>query len=354
MKISEALNIIREVVREAIETDNTMTVLSVIDGKRNLDNDQIRQLFDDMPGTFYILRHEEGEQSDKRKVSKQEAYKYVDYYNARLKGDSEKEEKLGAELKVLGFESELLFRIGEFNTDPSVFSKNENYADGKVKGKSRPGRVKKFETASRIIQEIIKETIRKVNGKYVVYPEKGGKRLGTHNTLKQAQDQLTAIHLNKEQSEEGTVDISLRDINGKKVVLATMDGEKLGALRLKPYLQSYQVDSVIVKPEYRGFGIGKEMYRLAHEKLGPLYSDAKQTPDAENLWKSLLKKGEARKQGDRFVMTESKHEPMNPGILKRRLGKLSCTKVRKERQELKDKGTTYAKALQRYLNYHCQ
>lgn len=158
----------------------------------------------------------------------------------------------------------------------------------------------------------------------------------------------------KEQSEEGTVNIDLKDINGKKVVLATMDGEKLGALRLKPYLQSYQVDSVIVKPEYRGFGIGKEMYRLAHEKLGPLYSDAKQTPDAENLWKSLIRKGEAKKQGDRFVMTESKHEPMNPGILKKRLGKLSCTKVRKERQGLKDKGTTYAKALQRYLNYHCQ
>ena len=125
MKRSEALNIIREVVREAIELDNTMTVLSVIDGKRNLDSEQIRQLFDDMPGTFYIHRHEEGEQSDKRKVSREEALKYIDYYNARLKRDFEKEEKLGAELKVLGFESELLFRIGEFNADPSVFSVNE-------------------------------------------------------------------------------------------------------------------------------------------------------------------------------------------------------------------------------------
>lgn len=54
------------------------------------------------------------------------------------------------------------------------------------------------------------------------------------------------------------------------------------------------------------------------------------------------------------INKESKHEPMNPGILKKRLGKLSCTKVRKERQGLKDKSTTYAKALQRYLNYHCQ
>lgn len=100
-----------------------------------------------------------------------------------------------------------------------------------------------------IIREVIKETIRKVDGKYVVYPEKGGKRLDTHSSRKAAEKQLTAIHLNKEGDE---------------------------------------------------------------------------------------------------------HKPMNPGILKKRLGKLSCSKVRAERSKLKDKGTTYAKALQRYLNYHCQ
>jgi len=51
---------------------------------------------------------------------------------------------------------------------------------------------------------------------------------------------------------------------------------------------------------------------------------------------------------------ESKHDPVQPGILKKRLGKLSCSKVRAERSKLEDKGTHYAKALQRYLNYHCQ
>lgn len=51
---------------------------------------------------------------------------------------------------------------------------------------------------------------------------------------------------------------------------------------------------------------------------------------------------------------EDIHDPVEPGILKKRLGKLSCTKVRQERAKLKDKGTHYAKALQRYLNYHCQ
>lgn len=69
---------------------------------------------------------------------------------------------------------------------------------------------------------------------------------------------------------------------------------------------------------------------------------------AENMTKSRLK--EIIKQS---LEEEKKniHEPVKPGILKKRLGKLSCTKVRRERQGLKDKGTHYAKALQRYLNY---
>jgi len=47
------------------------------------------------------------------------------------------------------------------------------------------------------------------------------------------------------------------------------------------------------------------------------------------------------------------HKPVKPGILKKRLGKLSCSKVRGAKGKLKNKGTHYAKALQRYLNYHC-
>lgn len=46
-------------------------------------------------------------------------------------------------------------------------------------------------------------------------------------------------------------------------------------------------------------------------------------------------------------------DPVKPGILKKRLGKLSCTRVKAAKAKLTDKGTHYAKALQRYLNYHC-
>ena len=54
------------------------------------------------------------------------------------------------------------------------------------------------------------------------------------------------------------------------------------------------------------------------------------------------------------ALKEGIDDPVKPGILKDRLGKLSCSKVRTAKAELKDKGTHYAKALQRYLNYHCQ
>lgn len=54
------------------------------------------------------------------------------------------------------------------------------------------------------------------------------------------------------------------------------------------------------------------------------------------------------------TMYEGVHDPVKPGILKKRLGKLSCSKVRSAKSKLKNKGTHYAKALQRYLNYHCK
>lgn len=53
------------------------------------------------------------------------------------------------------------------------------------------------------------------------------------------------------------------------------------------------------------------------------------------------------------LVEKSIHDPVKPGILKNRLGKLSCTKVRKAKSKLKNKGSHFGKALQRYINYHC-
>lgn len=47
------------------------------------------------------------------------------------------------------------------------------------------------------IRKFIQETIRQVNGKWVVYPKKGGKRLGTHDSEAAAKRQLAAIEISK-------------------------------------------------------------------------------------------------------------------------------------------------------------
>lgn len=52
------------------------------------------------------------------------------------------------------------------------------------------------------LRTFIRETIRKIGDEYVVYPKRGGKRLGTHKTKAAAEKQLTAIHLNREAIEE--------------------------------------------------------------------------------------------------------------------------------------------------------
>jgi hypothetical protein len=47
------------------------------------------------------------------------------------------------------------------------------------------------------LRTFIRETIRKIGDEYVVYPKRGGKRLGTHKTKAAAEKQLTAIHISK-------------------------------------------------------------------------------------------------------------------------------------------------------------
>ena len=72
------------------------------------------------------------------------------------------------------------------------------------------------------------------------------------------------------------------------------------------------------------------------------------------LAKTIMRKSGFMTPNPTIALEEGIDDPVKPGILKDRLGKLSCSKVRTAKAGLKDKGTHYAKALQRYLNYHCQ
>ena len=48
-----------------------------------------------------------------------------------------------------------------------------------------------------LLIKLMKERIERIDGKYVVYPEGKGKRLGTHSTKKAALKQLAEIEFNK-------------------------------------------------------------------------------------------------------------------------------------------------------------
>lgn len=61
-------------------------------------------------------------------------------------------------------------------------------------------KIKKF--TKNIFKKRLKEIIKKINGKHVVYPKKGGKRLGTHDSYKSALRQLRAIERSKNESQD--------------------------------------------------------------------------------------------------------------------------------------------------------
>jgi len=347
-----------------------------------------------------------------------------------------------------------------------------------------------------IVKEVIKETIRKIDGKYVVYPEKGGKRLGTHDTRAAAEKQLRAIHVNKEDvshrvkdyQQKPPVDWEKRDwelyedisyskpnfefeweearrypefekIGKEKWIKVAKKGKPISYGSVKDYLGNVDLNfdrledvkkerfkvafekgtiemPIVVKFSNKDYDLiagNTRLSGLIKNKVDPKLwvvdistltenIDPKPLPKADlnralkgvkdwHIRDSKLSKRynfetfeDAIKFIDRIskiftkenhhpiirnshsqvdlqfysgfandkitsldfklaklvdreyenTLEEDIHKPMNPGILKKRLGKLSCTKVRKARAKLEDKGTTYAKALQRYLNYHCQ
>lgn len=161
-----------------------------------------------------------------------------------------------------------------------------------------------------IIREVISETIRKVDGKYVVYPKHGGNRLGTHTSKEKALAQLRAIEASKHE------------------VVQPADPSKVDPTQLK----------VGIKVEMEHTNDIKVATKIALQHLA----------EDPQYYTKLTKAG----------LEEGPHDAMNPGILskdsslKGEDGKIKISKVRQKLSSMKDKGSTKAKALRRFINYH--
>lgn len=109
-------------------------------------------------------------------------------------------------------------------------------------------------------------------------------------------EKIPATKLNEEGT---TIDFKVFDMGkGDISVLAVNEyNEKIGFLRLFENEQrNLQVDKVRVEEDYRGYGIGRELYFVAREQLGQdIYSDRYQTEDAQGLWESLVRDGFAER-----------------------------------------------------------
>jgi hypothetical protein len=83
---------------------------------------------------------------------------------------------------------------------------------------------------------------------------------------------------------------------GKEIGVLTVNNETLGNR------SESSIAGVVLHPDVKGKGIGKEIYRFVNNDLinkgrKPLKSDFDITPDAINVWKSLVKSGEAKEVG---------------------------------------------------------
>lgn len=101
---------------------------------------------------------------------------------------------------------------------------------------------------------------------------------------------------------EDTVDFDI-DLKDNPTVFARYKGRVVGRLRLITYEDGYQIDSILVMDDFKGYGIGKNLILFGVYELNkPIYSDKTHSKEASYVWQSLIKTGDAEETSDgRYV-----------------------------------------------------
>ena len=129
-----------------------------------------------------------GEVAEAQAVSGGKVHKYITGKNLTLKGKKYPD----IEFEVLGIDNKLqLVKLKVLAPKP-IFGQQMDVPFSTI----RRGPFIKTQTNG------VFETIKTVDGKYVVYPKSGGDRLGTHDTYKDALKQLQAIEASKARNED--------------------------------------------------------------------------------------------------------------------------------------------------------
>ena len=93
------------------------------------------------------------------------------------------------------------------------------------------------------------------------------------------------------------VRIKRQVVKGLLVFTPYYDGVLMGAFRMKPFNNDYKITAVVLYDRFKGKGMGKNMYRYIIKTLTKegkkLYSDNYQSPEAKNVWDSLVRNGYA-------------------------------------------------------------
>ena len=109
-------------------------------------------------------------------------------------------------------------------------------------------------------------------------------------------DVFPATDLGTDNKITNNQNVYLLHSQGKEIGVLTVNNETLGNRN------ESSISGVVLHPDVKNKGIGKEIYRfvnndLINKRKAPLKSDFDITPDAINVWKSLVKSGEAKQVG---------------------------------------------------------
>ena len=109
-------------------------------------------------------------------------------------------------------------------------------------------------------------------------------------------DVFPATDLGTDNKITNNQNVYLLHSQGKEIGVLTVNNETLGNRN------ESSIAGVVLHPDVKGKGIGKEIYRfvnndLINKRKAPLKSDFDITTDAINVWQSLVKSGEAKQVG---------------------------------------------------------